>query len=202
MNILSQKFFEQSNVLNIAEELLGKIIVSRFNGEITSGRIVETEAYAGIHDSASHAYKGRRTARNETMYASGGTVYVYICYGIHQMLNIVTNKKNNPDAVLIRAIEPVEGMDIMLRRAGKTVADFTLTRGPGNVARALGIHKLHDGLPLQKNEIKIYSVKNEKPISTILGKSKRIGVENSGKDALMPYRFFEKGNKYVSYPNK
>ncbi|HRD43940.1 MAG TPA: DNA-3-methyladenine glycosylase, partial [Ferruginibacter sp.] len=95
------QFFEGTRVLDIAEDLLGKIVVTHFNHEVTSGLIVETEAYAGVSDSASHAFGGRRTARNETMYAKGGAVYVYICYGIHPMLNIVTNKKNIPDAVLI-----------------------------------------------------------------------------------------------------
>ncbi len=201
MNILPLPFFERTRVLDIAEDLLGKIVVTHFNHEVTSGLIVETEAYAGVSDSASHAFGGRRTARNETMYAKGGAVYVYICYGIHQMLNIVTNKKNIPDAVLIRAIEPLEGLDIMLNRSGKTISDASITRGPGNVARALGIHKGYDGMMLQNGAIKIYKENDKKLRQHLIGKSKRIGVENSGKDALQPYRFFIKGNAYVSKPN-
>ncbi|MBS1925122.1 MAG: DNA-3-methyladenine glycosylase [Bacteroidetes bacterium] len=202
MNILPLPFFERTRVLDIAEDLLGKIVVTHFNHEVTSGLIVETEAYAGVSDSASHAFGGRRTARNETMYAKGGAVYVYICYGIHQMLNIVTNKKNIPDAVLIRAIEPLEGLDIMLNRSGKTIFDASITRGPGNVARALGIHKGYDGMLLQNGAIKIYKENDKKLRQHLIGKSKRIGVGNSGKDALQPFRFFIKGNAYVSKPNR
>lgn len=130
MQLLPIKYFESTKVLQIAEELLGTIIVTHINNEVTSGIIVETEAYAGVTDKASHAYKGRRTPRNETMYARGGTVYVYICYGIHDMLNIVTNKENTPDAILIRAIEPIEGMEIMQQRTGKFFTDTTITVAP------------------------------------------------------------------------
>ena len=202
MQLLPIKYFERTEVLQIAEELLGTIIVTNINNEVTSGIIVETEAYAGVTDKASHAYRGRRTARNETMYARGGTVYVYICYGIHDMLNIVTNKKDTPDAVLIRAIEPIEGTGIMLRRTGKNFIDDTLTRGPGNVARALGIRKLHDGIRLQNAAIKIYRNTAAEHFTSIIGKGKRIGVEAAGEDAMRPFRFFVKGNKYVSRPNK
>jgi DNA-3-methyladenine glycosylase len=193
-------FYNRKDVVKIAKELLGKIIVTRFDGEITSGRIVETEAYAGIVDKASHSFAGKRTARNEHMYSAAGTAYIYICYGMHQMMNIVTNEKEIPDAVLIRAIEPLEGIDIMLKRTGKKTLDKTLTRGPGNVGKALGIFKHHSGLYLLDDEICVLDDSKKIPDEEI-GISKRIGVESAGEDGLLPYRFYVKGNKYVSKPN-
>ncbi len=194
-------FYDRKDVIQIAKELLGKILVTSFDGVVTSGRIVETEAYVGIVDKASHSFGGRRTARNEHMYAAAGTAYVYICYGMHQMMNIVTNEKEIPDAVLIRALEPLEGIDTMLKRTGKSFLDYTLTRGPGNVGKALGIFKHHSGSFLLDN--KIYLLDDSYPISNeAIGISKRIGVEGAGKDSLLPYRFYVKGNKYVSGKNK
>jgi DNA-3-methyladenine glycosylase len=193
-------FYQRKDVIKIAKDLLGKIVVTNFDGKITSGRIVETEAYVGFIDKASHSFGGRRTARNEHMYSAGGTAYIYICYGMHQMLNVVTNDKEIPDAVLIRAIEPLQGIDIMLERTGKTKLDRTLTRGPGNVGKALGIFKHHSGLFLLDEEIYLID-DGEKISAENMGVSKRIGVESAGPDALLPYRFYVKGNKYVSGKN-
>ena len=139
MKKLPIQFYERADVVLIAKELIGKIIVTNFNGVITSGRIVETEAYIGLTDKASHSFGGKRTARNEHMYAPAGTSYVYICYGMHHLFNVVTNKKNIPDAVLLRAVEPLEGIEFMLKRTGKKKLDNTLTRGPGNAAKALDL---------------------------------------------------------------
>lgn len=200
MKKLALSFYNRKDVVKIARDLLGKIVVTNFDGKITSGKIVETEAYVGIIDKASHAFSGKRTARNEHMYASAGTAYVYICYGMHQMLNIVTNQKEIPDAVLIRSIEPVNGIEIMMERTGKKISDKTITRGPGNVGKSLGIYKHHSGLNLLDEEI--YLLDNEEIIpDEQIGVSKRIGVESAGADALLPYRFFVKGNKYVSGKN-
>jgi DNA-3-methyladenine glycosylase len=202
MKKLPIQFFERTDVVLIAQQLIGKIVVTHFNGLITSGRIVETEAYIGITDRASHSFDGRRTARNEHMYASAGTVYVYICYGMHHLFNIVCNAENNPDAVLIRAVEPISGIDIMLARTGKQGLDNTLTRGPGNVAKALGISKIHSGINLDQGDIYIAEDGLSIPEFSI-GASRRIGIEGSGDAALLPYRFFVKGNRFVSsYPNK
>lgn len=198
MKKLQPKFYEHADVVSIAKAMVGKIVITRFNGEITSGRIVETEAYVAFTDKASHAYNAKRTARNEHMYARAGTVYVYICYGIHQMLNIVTNEKNIPDAILIRAIEPLQGIDFMLRRTGKSKFDYTLTRGPGNVGKALGITKIHSGLHTGDNEIYLAEDENSFLSKEDIGESKRIGVDYAGEDALLPYRFYVKGNKFVS----
>ena len=194
-------FYSRKDVVKIAKELLGKIIVTNFDGFITSGRIVETEAYVGIVDKASHSFGNRRTARNEHMYSPPGTAYVYICYGMHQMLNIVTNEKEIPDAVLIRAVEPIKGIDIMLKRTEKKTSDKTLTRGPGNVGKALGIFKRHSGLHLLDKQIYLLDDSHKIPVEKI-GISKRIGVESSGSDNLLPYRFYVKDNRYVSGKNK
>lgn len=197
MKKLPLSFYRGDNVLQIAAELMGKILVTNWEGIITSGRIVECEAYNGIIDKASHAAGGRRTARNEVMYADGGVAYVYLCYGIHHLFNVVTNDKDIPHAILIRAVEPVTGIDEMLKRTGKPKADHTLTRGPGNVSKALGIHTTHSRHPLLSKQLYIADDGfrfDKKQIAT----SARIGVDYAGKDALLPYRFYIKGNPFVS----
>jgi len=201
MKKIPLSFYTRKDVVEIAKDLIGKIIVTNFDGSITSGRIVETEAYVAITDKASHSFGGKRTARNEHMYAAAGTAYVYICYGMHQMMNIITNDKNIPDAVLIRAVEPLEGINIMLQRTGKKTLDKTLTRGPGNVGKALGIFKHHSGNHLLGNKIYLMN-DNAKINEEQIGTSVRIGVESAGADSLLPYRFYLKGNKYVSGKNK
>ena len=197
MKQLPLSFYKRTDVVTIARELLGKIVVTDIEGIKTSGRIVETEAYVAFNDKASHAFNGRRTAKNEHMYHGAGTSYIYICYGIHQMLNIVTNEKEIPDAVLIRALEPMEGIADMLVRTGKSKLDNTLTRGPGNVGKALGLFKHHSGISLIDDTISLYEDRYE--ISdAMIGSSKRIGVDYAEDDALLPYRFYIKGNKFVS----
>lgn len=198
MKKLPVQFYDRTDVIAIARELLGKIIVTRFDGLISSGRIVETEAYIGLTDRASHSFHGRRTPRNEHMYAAPGTAYVYICYGMHHLFNVVTNKKDVPDAVLIRAVEPLKGVDLMLQRTGKKKADHTLTKGPGNSARSLGIAKSHSGASLVGSVI--YLAEDAFRIDdAMIGTSKRIGVEGAGLPAAdYPYRFYLRGNPFVS----
>ena len=197
MKKLATPFYQRKDVLLIARELLGKILITRFGGDETAGRIVEVEAYNGVVDKASHAYGGRRTSRNEVMYGKGGVSYVYLCYGIHHLFNVVTHTKETPHAILLRALEPVKGMNVMLLRTGKKEADHTLTRGPGNLSKAMGISTAHSGLSLSGKELfiaddgTVYSRKD-------IGISPRIGVDYAGKDALLPYRFFVRGNPYVS----
>jgi len=199
--VLERSFYDRSDVSVIARELLGKILITRFNGEITSGRIVETEAYNGAVDRASHAYNNRRTNRTEVMFGKPGTAYVYLCYGIHHLFNVVTNRKEIPHAVLVRAVEPVTGIDIMQDRTRKKVLDNTITRGPGNVSKALGIFTYHSGLDLIESEIQIVDdglryKKKELAVTT------RIGVDYAGPDALLPYRYIVKENPYVSGKRK
>jgi DNA-3-methyladenine glycosylase len=194
---LDHSFYDRKNVVQIARDLLGKILVTQFDGIRTSGRIVETEAYNGVGDRASHAFGGRRTTRSEHLYGSPGSVYIYICYGMHHLFNVVTNKKDIPHAILIRALEPMEGIDYMLKRTRKPVADYTLTKGPGNLARALGISKMNTGGSLFSEEIFIEDdglrYKKDQIVIT-----HRIGVEYAGTDAELPYRFIVKGNPNVS----
>lgn len=197
MKRLPLSFYRRDNVLQIAAGLMGKILVTNWEGIITSGRIVECEAYNGIIDKASHAAGGRRTARNEVMYAEGGIAYVYLCYGIHHLFNVVTNEKDIPHAILIRAVEPITGIEEMLKRTGKPKADHTLTRGPDNVSKALGIRTTHSRYPLLSKELYIADDgfrfgKNQ------IATSARIGVDYAGTDALLPYRFYIKGNPFVS----
>ena len=194
---LGYSFYSRKDVAKIAKELLGKILITKFDSIITSGRIVETEAYAGIVDRASHAYGNRRTKRTEVMFADGGKSYVYLCYGIHHLFNIVTNQKEIPHAILIRALEPLQGIDIMLSRTGKKKPDYSLTKGPGNVSKALGISTHHTGSNLLTDEIFIgddgFKLSKKEILST-----PRIGVDYAGEDAKLLYRFVVKSNKYVS----
>src|SRR5258708_1592454 len=153
MEKLALSFYQRKNAVKIVKELLGKILVTNWKGIITSGRIVECEAYAGEIDKASHASGGRRTARTEIMYREGGYAYVYLCYGIHHLFNVVTNSKDVPHAILIRALEPIEGVEEMLLRTGKKKPDHSLTKGPGNVSKALGVFTKHTGASLVDNKI-------------------------------------------------
>lgn len=186
-----------TDTLHLAKELLGMLLITRFDGVETSGRITETEAYLGETDRASHAFGGRRTARTETMYLPGGHAYVYLCYGIHHLFNIVTHQKDIPHAILIRAIEPIVGIDHMLKRRNKSKADFSLTRGPGSLSQALGIRTIHSGIMLQTSGIIIAEEENREK-KGMIEVSTRIGVDYAGSDALLPYRFSLKGNPWVS----
>jgi DNA-3-methyladenine glycosylase len=181
---LRRSFYLDDDVVAIARDLLGKVLVTRLDGRRTTGIITETEAYAGIHDRASHAWNGRRTARTEVMYAKGGTAYVYLCYGIHHLFNVVTNVEGVPHAVLVRAVHPLEGIDIMReRRQGRLV-----TNGPGTVSSALGIRTTHTGTDLLGDTIWIEDHGIAVPRKHIIV-GPRIGVDYAGSDALLPYRF-------------
>jgi DNA-3-methyladenine glycosylase len=196
-NKLPKSFYQRKDVVRISKELLGKVLVTNFNDILTAGRIVETEAYNGAVDKASHAYGNRRTNRTEVMFGEGGTAYVYLCYGIHHLFNVVTNSNETPHAVLVRAVEPLVGIEDMLIRTQKKILDNTLTRGPGNVSKALGIHTRHTGMSLLSDEIFIADDGFRlKP--SVIGVTARIGVDYAAEDALLPYRFVVKGNPYVS----
>jgi DNA-3-methyladenine glycosylase len=198
---LDNRFFNRHDVVRIARDLIGKILVTSFDNKVTAGRIVETEAYAGEEDRASHAFGGRRTQRTEIMYQHAGTSYIYLCYGIHHLFNIVTNKAEIPHAILIRALEPISGIETMLSRTGKTSLDYSLTRGPGNLSRALGLSVTQTGKSLLDDEIYVvddgFRVRKTDVIRTT-----RVGVDYAGPDAFLPYRFYLSGNGYVSAPIK
>jgi DNA-3-methyladenine glycosylase len=197
MEKLSLEFYQRSKVFQIAKELLGKVLVTKWNNTVTAARIVECEAYEGITDRASHAYGARRTKRNEIMYAHGGFAYVYLCYGIHHLFNVVTNVTEVPHAILIRAGEPLQGVKEMLKRTGKLKLDNTLTRGPGNLSKALGIYTLHSGMSLLDKKLFIADDGFRYERKEIVA-SPRIGIDYAGDDALLPYRFCIKGNPFIS----
>ncbi|WP_422358943.1 DNA-3-methyladenine glycosylase [Reichenbachiella sp.] len=194
LNILPNGFYQRSNVLEVAKDLLGKVLCTEIDGQICKGKIIEVEAYSGTNDKACHANNGRRTARTEVMYASGGSAYVYLCYGIHHLFNVVTNVENVADAVLIRALEPLEGLDIMARRLNSK--NKKLTNGPGILAKSLGIKTTHTGLRLDQGPIWI---EDAKPITDeLIVESTRVGVEYAEEDALLPWRFYIRDNEWVS----
>ena len=197
MSRLKLNFYQRDDVVKISKELLGKILFTNFNNQITAGIIVETEAYAGIADRASHAFNAKKTKRNEVMYKAGGISYVYLCYGIHHLFNIVTNKKNIPHAVLIRAIEPIVGLDIMLNRRLQSKKTFSLTAGPGCLSKALGITTQESGISLLKNKIWIEN-NNISIKSTDIIASPRVGIPYAKEDAKNPWRFQIKNNLWTS----
>ena len=198
MSKLPAKFYKRGDVLAISKELLGKVLCTQFDDNLTSGIIVETEAYAGETDRASHAYGGKRTHRTEIMYASGGRAYIYLCYGIHHLFNVVTNVEGVPHAVLIRAIEPLEGIDLMLQRRNMNKLLSKLTSGPGILSKAMGISILHSGQSLLDNLIWIENRANNPLKDFKIISSSRVGCQYAGKDANNPWRFRIKGNPWVS----
>ena len=198
---LPYSFYLSSDVVAISKALLGKYLFTSINGLLTGGYITETEAYNGVTDKASHAFGNRKTPRTQTMYQEGGIAYIYLCYGIHEMLNVVTSVEGQPQAILIRAIEPTEGVDIMLARKNMVALKPNITAGPGSVARALGIDRKLNGISLQSDALWIEDRGlnyTEDQIAAV----PRIGVAYAQEDALLPYRFYVKGNIYVSKPNK
>jgi DNA-3-methyladenine glycosylase len=185
---LENSFYVRNDVVQISRELLGKVLCSKVNGAVTKAVITETEAYAGVGDKASHAYGGRRTKRTEPMFRQGGTAYVYLCYGIHHLFNVVTAEADTPHAILIRGGRPLEGVSLMESRRGKPATEKTLLTGPGSLAQALGITTKASGESLLGGKIWIEdhgSVIDEDSIEA----GPRIGVDYAGEDALRPYRF-------------
>lgn len=185
---LERNFYLRDDVVEISTDLLGKVLCTRIDGELTQLIITETEAYAGVTDRASHAYGNRRTARTEPMFARGGTAYVYLCYGIHSLFNVVTNDADIPHAILIRAGVPVCGTEVMLERRNKAKEDTTLLAGPGSLAKALGITTEHTGTSLIGTQIWIEDHGIEIDEDSLLV-GPRVGVDYAGDDALRPYRF-------------
>lgn len=196
--VLPDHFYQHDDVVQISRDLLGKVLCTEIEGSVlTAGIITETEAYRGRDDKACHAH-GKRTKRTEIMYHEGGKAYVYLCYGIHHLFNIVTNTEGVADAILIRAIKPVEGRELMLKRRGKDQVKPELTAGPGRLSQSLGITTEYYGLDLTaKNSIWVedrgHAVEPKDIKST-----PRIGVDYAGEDAKRPWRFFLKDSRWVS----
>lgn len=186
--MLSMDFFRRSDVVRISRELLGNYLFSTIDGIVCGGIITETEAYCGVEDRASHAFGGRRTNRTEVMYAEGGHIYVYLCYGIHQLFNIVTHREGIPHAILIRAIHPTHGLDTIMKRRKKKSLEKGICSGPGKLTQALKIEARHSGRLLDEQWIWVEETK-EKADPLKIKATPRIGVDYAGKDALLPYRF-------------
>lgn len=194
---LPLSFYRQSDVVSVARQLVGKVLCTRFNNQLTSGIITETEAYCGRGDKASHANNGVRTKRTDTMYQAGGIAYIYLCYGIHHLFNVVTNIEEKADAVLIRAIKPLNGQEIMLRRRELDNITPALTAGPGRLTQALNITTACDAEKLTGDTIWIEDHNIAIPKDKLVATS-RIGVEYAGKDASLPWRFYPRNNQWVS----
>lgn len=196
MRKLNKSFFNRKTEL-VAQELLGQILVYKNKDKILSGIIVETEAYVGPKDMANHASKGK-TPRNEVMFDEAGLWYVYLIYGFYHCLNIVTEQKNYPAAVLIRAIEPIDGINEM-KKNRKTDKIENLTNGPGKLCQALGINKDINYTPCTKNDSKLFIVESKLKISkNKIKKAKRIGVDYAGEWKNKLLRFYIKDNPFVS----
>ena len=195
-----REFYTRAGVLAVARDLLGqRLVVPAASGARVAGTIVETEAYRGPADRASHAYGGRRTRRTETMYRIGGTAYVYFVYGMHYQFNVVTNVEDIPHAVLVRALEPVEGLELMRRRR-RAASDRELTNGPGKLCQALGIDRALDAADLLGPRVWIERGERPVPLSAI-ARGPRVGIDYAGQWAAMPWRFWIQGNPFVSRPN-
>lgn len=185
---LHKDFYLNENVVDVAKSLLGKYLFTNFNGGICGGYITETEAYAGVNDKASHAYNNRRTARTEIMFKEGGIAYIYLCYGMYSLFNVVSNKENIPHAVLIRGLTATEGLETIAQRLKITDLSKYKLNGPGKLSKALGIHYSQSGINLYGSTIWIEDRGlniNEENIKT----TKRVGVDYAQEDANLPYRF-------------
>ncbi|MFC5268992.1 DNA-3-methyladenine glycosylase [Adhaeribacter terreus] len=194
---LPKEFYLQPNVVQISRDLLGKFLYTHIDGILTGGMIVETEAYSGENDKACHAHLGRRTNRTEIMYAEGGVAYVYLIYGIYNLFNIITNEKDKADAVLIRAIEPTEGLKEMQLRRNLPKIQPNLTAGPGLLTQALGISLKHYGADLHGNLIWVEDQGIVIPDNEVI-ETPRVGVAYAEDHALLPWRFRVKDSKWTS----
>ena len=199
---LPQSFFRRP-ALEVAPDLLGLVVESHEGETRTAGRIVEVEAYVGPEDRAAHSFGGRRTTRNDAMFEPGGCAYVYLVYGLHHCLNVVVAERDAPEAILIRALEPLVGIDRMRERRGSSRPIHALARGPGNLTRALGIDRRHDRTHLSKGVVRIlrpppdrgFNLANEKIV-----RSPRIGIDYAGAWASRPWRFSLRDHPCVSQP--
>lgn len=192
MKKLPIEFYAREDVILISEELIGKVLCTNVKGKITKGIITETEAYAGITDKASHAYSGRRTERTEIMFGPPGISYVYLCYGVHSLFNVVTNQANIPHAVLIRGVFPIQGIDQIVSRRRVEQPKHKIADGPGKMSQAMGIeYKTHNCLDLLGDQIWIEDY-GFKVLANEIKTGPRIGIDYAEEDALLPYRFLLK----------
>ncbi len=194
MSLLPASFYHQNDVVLIARSLLGKKLATCIEGKLTSGLIVETEAYS-YRERGCHAFNNKMTARNKVMFEAGGIAYVYLCYGVHHLFNVVTNQTGKADAVLIRALQPVQGQETMLARMNTNSAK-RITSGPGKLTKAMGIDRKMNGLSLYFDNLWI---EKSLPVSkSEIVATTRIGIDYAGEDAQLPWRFYLKDNVWVS----
>jgi DNA-3-methyladenine glycosylase len=192
---LNPSFYQRNLVVDVAKDLIGKGLFLSTCGKISGGIIVETEAYSH-KERGCHAYQNRKTARNEVMFREGGYAYVYLCYGIHHLFNVVTNSEGEADAVLIRALQPLKGQEHMMKRMNVTT-EKKITSGPGKLTKALGIDRSYNGHFLGSRQLWLEDI-GMKIKATEIASSQRIGIDYAGKDALLPWRFTLKGNSWLS----
>ncbi len=197
--ILPSEFYQREDTLQIARELLGReLIVRGYDDFVTGGIITEVEAYLGGQDKGAHSYGYKKTKRNQVMFQSGGIAYVYFCYGMYDMFNIVTHKAGEPHAVLIRAIKPTQGTQIILRRRKQTKLTPLVSAGPGRVTMALAINRTYNGKSLTSEDLHILREPKIKDFEIVV--TPRIGIAYAKEDAMKPYRFYIKGEAFVSKP--
>lgn len=192
---LKPSFFLGEDVVHLAKQLIGKRLVTHLDGQLTSGIISETEAYGGVTDKASHAYGGRHTERTKTMYAVGGTTYVYLCYGIHNLFNVVTNQEGIPHAILIRGIVPDAGIDLMKERR-KFTKTKGLADGPGKLSKAMGIDLTLNNHDLFGEQIWIEESGHEVS-DNLIKATPRIGIDYAEEHKDLPWRFLLTSSKAV-----
>jgi DNA-3-methyladenine glycosylase len=196
--ILKPDFYTRADTLRVARELLGKrLVVPAPSGVRVSGRVVETEAYLGAEDRAAHSYGGRRTRRTETMFGAGGRAYVFFVYGMHHQFNVVTGPEGLPHAVLVRAVEPEEGIELMRERRPVS-KERELTSGPGKLCRALGLDLTFDGEDLTTGKRVWLEETGARFKPEQIASGPRVGIDYAAEDALKPWRFWVEGNAYVS----
>lgn len=192
---LDESFYLRADVTLIAKELIGKVLVTKVGKQVRSGIIVETEAYSHT-EKGCHAYMNKRTPRNEVMFNPGGYAYVYLCYGIHHLFNVVTGAEGVGDAVLVRALEPLHGTTAMMKNVGSNSIK-RITSGPGKLTKALGIDRKFNGEHLTGSKVWIEGISSQVFHNQIVA-SKRIGIDYAGLDALLPWRFSLAGSPWVS----
>jgi len=192
---LPRAFYRQDTVA-VARALLGCVLWRRIGRTLLAARLVETEAYLGANDMASHARRGLRSARNESMYLEGGHAYVYFTYGMHWCMNVVTGEADIAEAVLLRAAEPLRGIESMRKRRPKAKRDRDLTNGPGKLCAAMSVDESLDGAPLDGHLL--WLEQGERVPEEEIAISPRVGVDYAGDAAWWPLRFYVRGSEYVS----
>lgn len=201
--LLNKDFYLSEDVVQIAQSLLNKVVYTNINGQISAGIIVETEAYRAPHDKASHAYNNKKTPRTEVMFREGGIIYMYLCYGIHHMLNVVTGPEEIAHAVLIRAIKPLINQELMAERRKQPNDKFNIGSGPGKLSMALGLNLKNNGDNLQSKKGNIWIEDQGNPLThdQIIA-SPRVGIGYAKEYAHHPWRFRVLASKYTSKPHK